>query len=155
MDDKRIFELAEKHGWQDDFGRWNFKDDGLISFACSMVREHTPDHVKQITEPWSCPHGIEDGACKQCYEDQTKPKMRRATRKEKIVNPGVYEVPVHSLPYPMQEGKDFTISKPWVGLTKEEIYDVFNNIVIHENRPDSRYQDFARAIEAILNRKNV
>jgi hypothetical protein len=38
MDDKRIFELAEKHGWLDDFGRWNFKDDGLISFACSIER---------------------------------------------------------------------------------------------------------------------
>ena len=91
---EKIFELAEKHGWLDDFGRWNFKDDGLISFACSMVREHTPEDIQRIT-------------------------------------------------------------KPWVGLTKEEIYDVFNDIVIHENRPDSRYQDFARAIEALLNRKNV
>lgn len=48
MDDKRIFEvverydrifeLAEEHGWLDDFGRWNFKDDGLISFACAIER---------------------------------------------------------------------------------------------------------------------
>ena len=28
-----IFDIAEKHGWQDDFGRWNFNDDGLEDFV--------------------------------------------------------------------------------------------------------------------------
>ena len=64
---ERIFELAEKHGWLDDFGRWNFKDDGLISFACSMVREHTPDHVKQITKPWV---GLTDEEIASLVEDE-------------------------------------------------------------------------------------
>jgi hypothetical protein len=34
--DEEIFDLAEKHGWMDDFGRWNFKDDGLIKFALAI-----------------------------------------------------------------------------------------------------------------------
>ena len=38
MTDEEIFDLAETHGWQDDFGRWNFKDDGLISFALEVLR---------------------------------------------------------------------------------------------------------------------
>jgi predicted transcriptional regulator len=36
MTDEKIFDLAETHGWQDDFGRWNFKDDGLIDFALAL-----------------------------------------------------------------------------------------------------------------------
>jgi hypothetical protein len=28
-----IFDTAEKHGWQDDYGRWNFNDDGLEDFV--------------------------------------------------------------------------------------------------------------------------
>jgi hypothetical protein len=36
MTDEEIFDLAETHGWQDDFGRWNFKDDGLIKFALEI-----------------------------------------------------------------------------------------------------------------------
>jgi hypothetical protein len=38
MTDEEIFDLAERHGWQDDFGRWNFKDDGLISFALALLK---------------------------------------------------------------------------------------------------------------------
>jgi len=34
MSDKEIFELAEKYGDWDDFGRWTFKnDDRLLSFV--------------------------------------------------------------------------------------------------------------------------
>lgn len=116
MDDKRIFELAEKHGWLDDFDRWNFKDDGLVSFACAIERGSGEPLV------WMNKYG-------HVSSEKTDE----------------YKCPLYAEPQ----------SKPWVGLTKEEIYDAFNNIVIHENRPDSRYQDFARAIEAILNRKNV
>jgi hypothetical protein len=28
-----IFDIAEKHGWQDDYGRWNFNDDDLRDFV--------------------------------------------------------------------------------------------------------------------------
>ena len=50
----------------------------------------------------------------------------------------------------MKEGKDFTISKPWVGLTDEEIWNVlqfrgYNTDTI----------EIARAIEAKLKEKNT
>jgi len=38
MTDEEIFDLAEQHGWMDDFGRWNFKDDGLINFALALLK---------------------------------------------------------------------------------------------------------------------
>jgi hypothetical protein len=36
MTNEGIFDRAETHGWMDDFGRWNFKDDGLIKFALEI-----------------------------------------------------------------------------------------------------------------------
>jgi hypothetical protein len=36
MTDEEIFDAADQYGWMDDFGRWNFKDDGLISFALAI-----------------------------------------------------------------------------------------------------------------------
>ncbi len=38
MRNEEIFQLAQDHGWQDDFGRWNFKDDGLIDFVIAVAR---------------------------------------------------------------------------------------------------------------------
>jgi hypothetical protein len=34
-----IFDIAEKHGWQDDFGRWNFNDDDLRDFVYEVTDE--------------------------------------------------------------------------------------------------------------------
>jgi len=56
----------------------------------------------------------------------------------------------------MREGKYFTISKPWVGLTDERIFSVLGNLQAMYNRPpteDSRVV-FARAIEAKLKELN-
>ena len=36
MTEEDIFNLAEDHGWQDDFGRWNFQDDGLLNFVAEL-----------------------------------------------------------------------------------------------------------------------
>jgi hypothetical protein len=33
MNDEQIFQLAEKCGFQDDYGRWNFNNDGLLDFV--------------------------------------------------------------------------------------------------------------------------
>jgi hypothetical protein len=38
MTDAGIFALADTHGWQDDFGRWNFKDDGLLGFVHAIEK---------------------------------------------------------------------------------------------------------------------
>jgi hypothetical protein len=53
----------------------------------------------------------------------------------------------------MREGKDFTISKPWVGLTDEQIdfvYKTANPFVPREN-----VIQIAKAIEAKLKEKNT
>ena len=51
----------------------------------------------------------------------------------------------------MKEGKDFTISKPWVGLTDEEISEVLGSDIHLEQSGELR---FIRAIEAKLKEKN-
>jgi len=33
MTDEQVFELAEKIGFQDDFGRWNFTSEKLLDFV--------------------------------------------------------------------------------------------------------------------------
>ena len=38
MTDEDIFEISGRHGWMDDFGRWNFTDDGLIGFALEIKK---------------------------------------------------------------------------------------------------------------------
>ena len=107
----------------------------------------------------------------QLYPDIGNPFKRPATRDEKIVNPGVYEVQPETVMAEykfqtyaaykapdgemkigvvpaMKEGKDFTISKPWVGLTEEEISEVLgltfiwskaaNCVLYAPSKPSSR-----------------
>jgi D-lyxose ketol-isomerase len=38
MTDDDIFDLADQYGWMDDFGRWNFKETGLIKFALVLLQ---------------------------------------------------------------------------------------------------------------------
>ena len=38
MTDEEIFDLADQYGWMDDFGRWNFKETGLIKFALALLK---------------------------------------------------------------------------------------------------------------------
>ena len=52
---------------------------------------------------------------------------------------------------PMREGKDFTISKPWVGLTDEEIKHTLELFVV----PPHHVEMVVRAIEAKLKEKNT
>lgn len=49
----------------------------------------------------------------------------------------------------MKEGKDFTISKPWVGLTDEEMHECWDSPL---TPLDMKH---ARAIEAKLREKNA
>jgi hypothetical protein len=107
----------------------------------------------------------------QLYPDIGNPFKRPATRDEKIVNPGVYEVQPETVMSEykfqtyaayktpdgemkigvvpaMKEGKDFTISKPWVGLTATEVHET------EGYEEDRKLYRFARAIEAKLKEKN-
>jgi hypothetical protein len=59
MTDEEIFDLAETHGWQDDFGRWNFKDDGLIKFALAIKTAEwvgLTDEERETATGWSVEH---------------------------------------------------------------------------------------------------
>jgi hypothetical protein len=51
MTDEEIFDLADQYGWMDDFGRWNFKDDGLINFALEVLRVN----AEQQEPAFECP----------------------------------------------------------------------------------------------------
>lgn len=53
----------------------------------------------------------------------------------------------------MKEGKDFTISKPWVGLTDEEIGDEFVRFELPGGF--NRFEYAVRAIETKLKEKNT
>ena len=57
----------------------------------------------------------------------------------------------------MKEGKDFTISKPWVGLTLKETTEIELSLrqYVAGDRYDLSLSDFARAIEAKLKEKNT
>jgi len=57
----------------------------------------------------------------------------------------------NSLPL-MQEGKDFTVSKPWVGLTDEEIMEVVDQITTYRGE---YMVCVGNAIEAKLKEKNT
>jgi len=58
MTDEQVFELAEKIGFQDDFGRWNFTSENLLDFvfmvqkaereACVKVCDELLEHTKKL-----------------------------------------------------------------------------------------------------------
>ena len=54
----------------------------------------------------------------------------------------------------MQEGKDFTISKPWVGLTDKERNELWRDVVKWGD-PSHDDVDLMKAIEAKLKEKNT
>ena len=71
------------------------------------------------------------------HEVLAQPNMRKTTREEKIVRPGVYEVPEQV--------------KPWVGLTDDERDHLTYGIFYYLDIPDS----FMDAFEAKLKEKNT
>jgi hypothetical protein len=47
---EKLFDLAEAHGWIDDFGRWNFQnDDKLLRFA-ELVRQDEREACAKVCE---------------------------------------------------------------------------------------------------------
>jgi len=61
MTDEQVFELAEKLGFQDDFGRWNFTSEGLLDFvfmvqeaernACALICEEVANKHARVHYP--------------------------------------------------------------------------------------------------------
>jgi hypothetical protein len=51
---EKIFDLAEAHGWIDDFGRWNFQnDDKLLRFAEAIRQDEREACAKVCDELWA------------------------------------------------------------------------------------------------------
>ena len=48
MTDEEIFDLADQYGWMDDFGRWNFQLDRLVSFALAMSEKNVRVYDKWV-----------------------------------------------------------------------------------------------------------
>lgn len=48
MTDEEIFDLADQYGWMDDFGRWNFQPDRLVSFALAMSEKNVRVYDKWV-----------------------------------------------------------------------------------------------------------
>ena len=53
MNDEQVFELAEKNGFQDDFGRWNFTDEELLDFVF-MVQKAEREAGAKVTDHKCC-----------------------------------------------------------------------------------------------------
>jgi hypothetical protein len=47
MTDEEIFDLADQYGWMDDFGRWNFQPERLVSFALAMSEKNV-----RVSDKW-------------------------------------------------------------------------------------------------------
>jgi len=60
MTDEQVFELAEKIGFQDDFGRWNFTSENLLDFVF-MVQKAEREWVGLTRQEFEqCVDGLED-----------------------------------------------------------------------------------------------
>ena len=59
MNDEQVFELAEKCGLQDDFGYWNFKDEGLLDFVF-LVHKAEREKVAKLMMDKGCATGHGD-----------------------------------------------------------------------------------------------
>ena len=86
MNDEQIFELAEKCAFQDDFGYWNFKDEGLLDFVFLVQKSlgepvawHEPDSYGNVTtyKEWAIEHGW-----RPLYT--APPKQDEGSNKEKV-----------------------------------------------------------------------
>jgi hypothetical protein len=97
MTDEEIFDIAELYGWMDDFGRWNFQPDRLVSFALEVLRVN---------------------AEKPIYVDSSRFPKDQLDHKPGVV----ITEPVHAID--MSE-KHVQISDKnrheWVGLTDDEV----------------------------------
>ena len=97
------------------------------------------EHEDDLYDVW-----VEQGTS----QENRQVAMRRTTRDEKIVNPGVYEVPVFDCP----RCGHCCQQKEWVGLTDEEVADYW---VAAFNENGLYVQTFASLIEAKLKEKNT
>lgn len=61
MNDEQIFELAEKLGFQDDYGRWNFNNEGLLDFVFEVQKALALESKPTQGEPLDSAYPDGDG----------------------------------------------------------------------------------------------
>jgi hypothetical protein len=139
---EEIFHLAETHGWIDDFGRWNFKnDDALLEFVHAIVRTHTPEDIKKIERKWDVKPSFYDDvgrllkSGKGFYDDGTPIDYKEIQLKTESVSEDVFECVEVRIPRPPK--------REWVSLTDTEMCECYNS------------KSVGYAIEAKLKEKNT
>jgi len=128
MTNEQIFELAEKHGDWDDFGRWTFRDDGrLLAFVDALLK----------AERETCAVLIEN-----------TPTMLGSPKRDNLSWVGQPDLAR------VGEVGGWGDKREWVGLTDEERLEVASRKWWHwEDAFD--IGGFARAIEQALKEKNT
>jgi hypothetical protein len=118
-------------------------------------RTHTPEDIKKIESKWvgacskTAPVHASDMSEKHVqvsdkHRHEKGTSMRKTTRDEKIVNPGVYEVPEFECP----RCGHCCPEREWVGLTDDEFQACFDHA-------DGTLGSLMYAIEAKLKEKNT
>jgi hypothetical protein len=138
MTDEEIFDLADKHGWQDDFGRWNFKDDGLIKFALEVLRVNVEQQ-----EPACWINGKELAGMRASATHWGASEWKTNLG----LKPMPDDVPLYTAP--VMSEKNVRVSDKWVGLTDDEVFNIYKQF------DTLQYKSFAKAIEAKLKEKNA
>ena len=144
MTDEEIFDLAEKHGWMDDFGRWNFKDDGLIKFALEVLRVNAEQQ-----EPACWINGKELAGMRASATHWGASEWKTNLG----LKPMPDDVPLYTAP--VMSEKNVRVSDKWVGLTDDEVMGLTCECVDDGTFNRDCAYDFARAIEAKLKEKNT
>ena len=111
------------------------------------LQDKDPELIEQPAQGCEfCSHPLYAGTkCKNCGREQ--PAIKQDLTPEHpapVAEPHKQQEPV-GVVNAMQEGKDFTISKPWRGLTDEERDEIYNT---HEPYAD------LKAVEAKLRERN-
>ena len=136
MTDEQVFELAEKNGFQDDFGRWNFTNEELLDFVHEL-RQALAEPANSTT-------------------DFVEPKASSQTEQEPVAwmhnfieGNVVAHKPADISRHPDRWTPLYTAppKREWVGLTDEE-YKIIHN-------KNYNYEEIACAIEAKLKEKNA
>jgi len=133
MTNEQIFEIADKYGDWDDFGRWTFRDnDGLLRFVDAVAKAE-----KQEPLVWMNKYG------------------HVASFKNDEYTAPLYTAPVHAIDI-SQERVDETAKRKheWVGLTEEELK-TWKTVPIFEGVDPDQIRWIARKAEETLKEKNA
>jgi hypothetical protein len=95
----------------------------------ALKKEAALQRLSDFTQEAECKHGVDDGACKECYQESTEPV---ALTQVEIMNALTLGIPLYT--HPVKE------------LTDEEIHQAFRDTWDATVNPNCVFTAFARAI---------